>query len=195
MRTNNKRLKNIVLNNFDGVELGEARTKGFVVKFDQGLESEHWVRVELVDTSEYYKGQQGIHVKLSSSIEGDLVDALETACKDLFRVIYIHQKPKSSEERRKRRIENVRSWIKKPRFELKHSLSKVYDVDATLESLNEDQVDLLLAFISGIYQSASSESREHWAPKYHNLRRALESMGVDTIKTIDIADGKAVSNE
>lgn len=192
MRTNYKRIKNILNNNWNDISIFKAKGPGIVLQFLELEETaDDRVRIVLCDFNSN-RSEIGIHIKLSKDIESDLLDAIETAFRDNYPAIYIHQKPKPSETRRLSRIKTVGSWLKKPRFELKHSLNKLFDVEGTLNSMSEDQLDLLLAFISGTYQSSHSESREHWAPKYHALVKALESKGVSHMECIKIADN--VSN-
>lgn len=192
MRTNYKRITNILNKSYNDVSIDKARGQGVVLTFLGADDAEQdRVRIVLVDHNSY-RSDIGIHIKLSNSLDHDLVDAVETAFKDNYPTIWVHQPRKPNEETRKLKIECVKGWLKKPRVELKHSLSKVFDFEGTLESMNEEQLQLLLSFISGIYQSASSESREHWGPKCHNLRDALESLGVPAIETINIADARGV---
>lgn len=194
MRTNYKRIKNIINKNFS-VEVIDSPAKGIVLV---DPDSDRRVRVILVDYNYHTTSSEvGIHCRLmdKSELEGQLIDAIETAFKDMFPCIYLHQTPKPSEERRLSRIKTVRSWLEKPRVELQCSLNKVFDLDSTLESMSEPQLDLLLAFISGIFQSAHGDSRDKWCPRYHNLRKALIDRGVSAMETHNIADARAVSNE
>lgn len=193
MRTNYKRITNVLINNFSEIELIKSPSRGVVAIFNAGLEDEQRVRVVLVDGRER-ESEQGVHMFQiqKDEFETRLVSAIEAALKDNFPTVWVHQKSKPSEERRQRLISSVKSWTQEPRVELRSALGRLdCDLDETLETMTEDQLQVLLKFISGIFQSSAGKTREYWAPKFHALRRALESRGVSSIDAHDIADGRA----
>ncbi len=200
MRTNYKRIKNIISKHF-GCDVEKSRTQGIVAVLER---NETHVRIILVDGIRSYSDQVGIHLsRLENSgedLEYCLVDAIQTASKDNFPAVYIHQTPKPDADRRNSKIKSVKQWLSDDkRMELQYSLRKLeVDAMATLETMDENQLSLLLAAIAGMYQSSHTESRNKWAPMYHNLRRALEARGVSSIDAMEIGDGrqtKAVSND
>jgi hypothetical protein len=197
MRTNYKRVRNIL--NQVALEVIESPSQGLVGIFD----GDERVRVVLCDDG--HRNHVGIHIfKLENSgedLESHLLDAIETALKDNFPTIYVYMSPKPNEDRRLRRIETAKQWTKSNNVALQYALNKLHlDADKVLETMSEDQIDVLLAMVSGNSARASDERRAYWAPLYHGLRKHLISLGVDNAS--DIADEykrqeqtKAVSRE
>jgi hypothetical protein len=196
MRPNYGHIKRIISKSFE-CSIIEARCNGIVLIFSEGTDDEQRVIVRLVD-GRSCEQDAGIHLRKLHTRE-DLVyhlnDAVETALKDGWHRIYIHRKPKASEERRLSRAETAKGWLKPARsgkgepVPLNCSLSRLeVDAEAVIDSMTEDQLDVLLAMVAGTYQQSHTDSREHWAPMYHNLRKALEARGLTSIETLEIAD-------
>lgn len=165
MRTNYKRLRNIILKGYTGIELDNARFKGFVVIADGGTECENRVRIELVDYYGSFKNECGIHLKLTENIEHDLIDSLETAFKDLFPVIYIYQAKRPTVERRERLKASVLKWVEAIKAAGHaygaYSLNKPFaDVVETIDSMDEVQLEATLALMSACYQKCGQDSRD-----------------------------------
>jgi hypothetical protein len=181
MRTNYKRIKSIITHNFNVEDIIKSPTNGIVAVFVRNVDH---VRIVLVD-GYYGSNEQGIHLRQlnKSNLEHYLVDAINTALKDGFSTIYIHQSDKPSEDRRKRSIECVQKWMDNPNHvELRVSMSYLcVDPIETLESMTDEQLRLVCKIIGGMYQTGASSSREYWSPKYHALRKKLESLGIDTL--------------
>lgn len=192
MRTNYKRVQNIVSKAYGEVEFEKSPTRGLVVVFERNVTH---LRIVLVEG--YYGSQEsGIHLRqlTRDNLEHYLLDAVETALKDNFSTIYVHQETKDTPERREASIKSVQSWFDKPWFGA--NLSEVEcDVDEVLGTMTAQQLDLLRKCISAAFQHGGDSSRQYWAPKFHNLRKALIERGVESTAVHDIADARAVSNE
>jgi hypothetical protein len=174
MRTNYIKIKNILLRNFDidGVDsvIHKARYNSGLVFRSAGFS----VRVELVDSSSYVKSLPGIHVRLTDSLEHDLVDAIQTAEKDGFHVIYVHQKPKADPMRAESLKKSIRNWIKAIESNGYSgglgSIEKPFmPISETLDSMTEDQLEAVLMLCSACYQKCGYDSR--------NFRKTLEQEG------------------
>lgn len=166
MRTNYLRLKNIIKNNFKEVSIGDARFKGFVVIADEGCDTEERVRIELTEYNGTFNSHVGIHLILTSDIEHDLIDAVQSAFKDLLPTIYVYQKAKPNPERAKRLRASIQGWIDSIRKRKSHwcygsyALNKVYDLETTLDSMSEDQLHAVLMLMSANFSNASQCSRD-----------------------------------
>jgi len=139
-------------------------------------------RVVLVDGREC-ESEQGIHMRFNSKQElvSGLADALHSVERDNFYTIWVHQAPKPNPAMRESRLKCLQKWIEANR---KHTTSNYnleklfFNVDAVAASLTEEQLALVNAVVAGCYTRGYDESRQYWAPKYHNLRKALEVRGV-----------------
>lgn len=163
MRTNYKRLENILARNFN-CKVIKSPARGIVAIFNQGTEDEQRVRVILIDYSHHkLTSAVGIHCKLlnKSDLEDQLVDAVETATKDLFPAIYIHQKSKAPRRSKDSLIEVIHKWIEASRKTgVTYSLNKPFvPVEDTLNTMNEDQLEAVLMLISMGYQKSGEDSR------------------------------------
>ena len=186
MRTNYKRIQNIIEKHFEVEAIEKSRCRGIVAVFVRNVDH---VRIVLVDGHYDSYMEQGIHLRQlrKNDLEHYLVDALNTALKDGFSTIYIHQEQKSKPETQERRRESILGWMKYPWFGAMTSTLDV-SVEETLETMDDKQLALVLKLISAAYQSAGDAGRKHWAPKYHNLRKALVAKGIDSAIIHRIAD-------
>lgn len=195
MRTTYKTLRNILEKNFS-IESFERNTRaqGHLVIFENH-NNENWVdnlRIVLVDGNSYER-EQGIHlrrIETKVELERALVDAVETAHKDLFTCIYIHQSPKPSVETKARQIKAVQGWIDSDRNrEIGRGVNTLpIDPATTLESMDSNQLALVLKLISGAFQSGATSTREFWSPKYHAFRKELERRGATMNEILELSN-------
>lgn len=183
MRTNYKAIENIIKRNFSFDDIRNSPTRGKVVVFTEGTEHVRIVLVEGNDSSY----EQGLHIRNladKSELEGSLVDACNTALKDNFSTIFVHMQPKPSEERRLRRIEGAKAWLRSGKvveqFALGNSLNKrglnnEQLVDKVLESMTEDQLDVLMALASASYSQGCTSTRKFFVEA--RRRKQAETKG------------------
>lgn len=178
MRTNYLKIKNIIKNNFDLV-ITKARSNGLVIS-DEHQDNNLRCRIVLVNGNEY-SNEQGIHIFGIEDLEHHLCDAIQTAEKDMWPTIWIHQKPKPNQEREKSLKKGIKKWVEACD---KKAVSRVsvnknmrfLDLDAVIESLTEDQAQAVLSMMSACYRKAGEEGREFWSPAYHDLRKQVETL-------------------
>lgn len=161
MRTNYKRVSNIILKNFE-CEVIKSPARGVVAVLERNVTH---IRIVLIEGN-WNSNECGIHIRRlensGADLEHSLVDAINTAAKDGFTCIYIHMKPKPNEKRRAHRLETLKQWLGKKSFTLNHALGKLeLDAAETLNQLTEDQIDVVLAMVSGMYGAGCDETREH----------------------------------
>lgn len=181
MRTNYKRIKNILLNNFgDSAEVINSPAKGLVLVMDTQAIDDNRVRVVLQDFSSHSMSSDiGIHLKLVNikDLEHDLLDAIETAFKDNYPTIYIHQKPKAPFRDKDSLLKSIGEWVDaSKKVGVGYSLKKLFNLNEVLDSMNEDQLQAVLALMATCYQKAGEDGRR--------FRKSLENQ-----------DNKAASNE
>lgn len=159
MRTNYKKITNILQNNFE-CEVINSPAKGKVVNFE-----DQSIRIILVDHNPHtIDTRVGIHLKMidKNDLEHDLVDAVETALKDMYPAIYIHQKPKDSPQKRERLLKGIQNWIEASEKQCitNHMFKKLFTPKTdTLNSMTTEQLELTLKLIAMGYQKAGEDSR------------------------------------
>lgn len=177
MRTNYKRIQRVLVDS--GAEVERSRTNGLVAIYDQGLNSEQRVRVVLVDGNSY-QSEIGCHMTRidSESFDTHLANTIETALKDMFPTIWVHQKPKPSTERRESLILSVNKWIDSfQNVESKHILNKLdFDLKECLETMTEDQIDAVQKLISAAFNKGHHDSRTFWSKSYHEIKDQLKAL-------------------
>ncbi len=164
MRTSYKTLLNIIKSNFNYDDIRKSPSQGQVVVFTEGTEH---VRIVLVEGNSY-SDEIGCHIRMFETreeLESSLVSAVETALKDNFLTIWVHQKPKQTEETKAKRVKNAREWLDSKnldQFQVKYSLNKkcISDAEQVLESMSQDQLDVLLGMVSAAYSGGCASTRE-----------------------------------
>lgn len=145
----------MIHSNFNVESVIDARIKGSKVLWFDGDES---VRVQLVDGASSASSGIGIHIRIQhtkEALEGALVDAIETALKDNYPCIYIHQSPKITSDRTERKRKGIQDWMK--------SLSLYqfeFDADSIVNSLEPEQVELVLKLIAESFHHGAESVRK-----------------------------------
>lgn len=178
MRTNYKRVSNILNNNFE-CEIIQSPVNGIVAIFSPGTEDEQRVRVILQDFC-YHTLQTsvGIHHKMvnKNDLEYNLTDAMETALKDNFPAIYIHQQPKEPRRSKESLLKAIKGWT--DAFEKKgitYQMRKMFlPLEDVLATMDENQLHAVLMLISCAYRKAGDDSRE-WHRRYAETK--VETQG------------------
>jgi|SRR6185312_10995404 len=176
MRTNYKRISNLLTK--IGAEIIKSPTHGLAAVFDVGLDTEQRVRVVLCDGNQY-SNEIGCHMTRidQDSFESHLYDTLETALKDNFPTIRIHQRSKPDEDLRQRKIKAVEGWIEafNKRADASYSLRKLeFEPLEVIKGMTQDQIEAVLALIVASSVRASGESRDWWSKAYHELKAELK---------------------
>lgn len=167
---NNGHLKRAVLKAYSA-DIAKTKSGSLECSFDNDDGSADVVRVILV-TGNAYENAQGIHLRRLNDIDdlnSAISNALETALKDGFNHIWVHNPHKPTEERRQSRIKCAKGWVEANSKSVagNYSLNKLHvDVDAVLESMTEAQLDVLVAMVSGTFSRAHDESRANWVPLF-----------------------------
>lgn len=175
MRTNYSRVRRILEST--GASVVKSRTNGLVAVYDNSLDSEQRVRVVLVD-GRSYESEIGCHMTMidTDSFDSHLTDTVETALKDSFPTIWIHQKSKPSEDRRKHLVISVQKWVESfQNVESKHALNKIdFDLNKCLDGMTEDQIDAVQKLISAAFNKGHHDSRKFWSKSYHEIKDQLK---------------------
>jgi hypothetical protein len=156
--TNYLRLKNIVRSNFKNVLIEPARTNGFVAVFEDDEQTR--IRVVLCDGEYHNHTEIGIHLKGIEDLQNRLVDAFETAFKDGFSAIYIHQRRKL--DMRESRLKCLNSWIEAfEKSNQDYNLNKLlFNPGETLNQLSDVQLEVVNALIACAFHHGAQSSRE-----------------------------------
>ena len=179
MRTNLKRIKNCILDHFDHVELEKyCRDTLRVIFRDEVGEFQGYLLIQLTDSLN--RMDQGIHMggfsNFKAELDERLPEVIDQALKDNYTYIYVHQTPKESESRDERLNNSIEQWIEKildigsarASFNSKMFTYNYIDI---LNSMNQDQKQVLLSLISGVYGVGYHNSRE-FNKKLKNLKGA-----------------------
>lgn len=176
MRTNYGALKRLLTKMYPDASIEKARGQGLVVVWADGDVTnpepvDTRIRVVLADGNDY-SNEIGIHLRRleKSELWNALGDAFETAEKDMFPTVWIHMNPKPNPKMREARIKAVKSWIEsgQKHVNTSYSINKLpFDPEACLETMNDDQLALVLALIADNYHKGANDTRE--------FRKSLES--------------------
>jgi hypothetical protein len=194
MRFNYGHVKRAALKMFD-IQIEQSPSRGVVLVFNinDTEDRQDRVRVVLVDGPSYGH-EQGIHLSRIESredLERSLADAVETALKDMFPTIWIHQPYRPSVERREARLKCALSWLKANEGHVasNYNLSKLQvNPEQVLAGMTEEQLDVVNALVAGTFSRASDETRAYWSPKYHEQRKRAEAATA-------VSEQQAVSRE
>ncbi len=169
MRTNYKRIKTILNKNFE-CELEQSRSNGIVFITEDDLR----VRIVLT-TANSDANEIGIHLhsmKDTQELESCLVDAIQTALKDNFPCIYIHQHKKLTQEDDARIIKNISEWVAnmESKADSNHLILKLsrdfnLDVAETIGSMSPEQRKVLMSLIVSSNIRGHSDCRQ-WHSDY-----------------------------
>lgn len=131
---------------------------------------ESGIKVVRVKTNKAAAGKIGIH--LLRPTQRELEQAIETAERDMFPAVYIHDfatwGAQRSKPRKQHQLDTVQGWIEKlsksahGQYKLDR-LKNVYGVelDATLAKMSSDQLQVVLMLVSGTYGVGCEDTREH----------------------------------
>lgn len=171
---NNGHLKRAILKSYS-CEIEKLKSGSLECTFlNDKVDIESRIRVILVEGNAY-SDAQGIHIRrLNSNAElnESVSDAIETALKDNFNHIWIHNPTKQTPERQAHRAQILIGWMEANEKTIagNYPLNKL-TVDATkvISGMTGEQLDVVLALVSGTYSRAHDESRANWVPLYRTF--------------------------
>ena len=190
MRTNYKRIKNILSKNYPDAFQRPARTKGVVLGYydlDDMLNgvpegSEQCVRIVLVDYAPNEACSIVIHSFDASELEGLLVDAITTAFKDGFTTIFIQQSRVVRDEP-ERDAKALKGWLEMfskssggdyslNQLKRKYGLS----AEAVFASFTAEQRTAVMSLIAAAYNTGCDQTRESFR-KFKEQRELAQQKG------------------